>query len=117
MVWSRISDAYWRYELEGWKVQPDWGKTSSIQIIVNRAGDALGYLFLSAMRRGAGLHVRGFDVVPGAPVQAMLPSVLRALQAYGNQMPTRTPDTDPFSKIDFSLGRNSPLYEVLGSRW
>jgi GNAT superfamily N-acetyltransferase len=115
IVWSRIPDAYWRYELAGWKVQPDWGKTSSIQIIVDKAGDALGYLFLSTRRWGQGLHVRGFDVAPGAPVQAMLPSVLRALQAYGNQMPTKSPETDPFSKIDFSLGRNSPLYAVLGS--
>lgn len=116
IVWSRISDAYWRYELEGWKVQPDWGKTSSIQIIVDRAGDALGYVFLSPLRWGQGLHVRAFDVAPGAPVQAMLPSVLRALQAYGSQIPTRRPDTEPFSKIDFSLGRNSPLYAVLGNR-
>jgi N-acetylglutamate synthase-like GNAT family acetyltransferase len=116
MVWSRISDEYWRYELEGWKVQPDWGKTSSIQIIVNKDGDALGYLFLSVMRWGAGLHVRAFDVAPGAPVQAMVPSVLRALQAYGNQLPIRRPTTEPFSRIDFNLGRNSPLYEVLGSR-
>ncbi|HEY5006050.1 MAG TPA: GNAT family N-acetyltransferase [Ktedonobacteraceae bacterium] len=115
IVWSRISDAYWRYELEGWKVQPDWGRTSSIQIIVDKAGDAQGYLFLSPIRWGQGLHVRGFDVAPGASVQAMLPSVLRALQAYGNQIPTRRPDTDPFSKIDFSLGSNSPLYEVMGS--
>jgi GNAT superfamily N-acetyltransferase len=115
IVWSQISDAYWRYELEGWKVQPDWGKTSSIQIIVDKTGNALGYLFMSYMRWGAGLHVRGFEIASGAPVQAMLPSVLRALQVYGNQIPTRTPETEPFSKIDFALGRNSPLYDVMGS--
>jgi GNAT superfamily N-acetyltransferase len=115
IVWSRIPDAYWRYELEGWKVQPEWGKTSSIQMIVDKAGDAKGYLFLSARRWGKALHVRGFDVAPGVSVQAVLPSVLRALQAYGNQMPTKSPDTDPFSEISFHLGRNSPLYNVMGS--
>ncbi len=115
IVWSQIPDAYWRYELEGWKVQPEWGKTSSIQIIVDKAGEAKGYLFLSARRWGRALHVRGFDIAPGASAQAMLPSVLRALQAYGNQVPTKSPDTDPFSEIGFYLGRNSPLYDVLGT--
>lgn len=114
IVWNKMPDAHWRYELEGWKVQPELGKTSSIQIIVDHAGEAKGYLLLASRRWGRELGVWGFDVAPGVSVQAMLPSVLRGLQAHGNQMPTEKPDTDPFSEIGIYLGRNSPLYDVMG---
>ncbi|MBV9712337.1 MAG: GNAT family N-acetyltransferase [Ktedonobacteraceae bacterium] len=114
IVWNKISDAYWRYELEGWKVQPEWGKTSTILMIVDNEGEAKGYLQLAPKRWGRELDVWGFDVAPGANMQSMLPSVLRALRVYGDQVPTTKPDADPFSEIGFYLGHNSPLYERMG---
>ncbi|MGH2480436.1 MAG: hypothetical protein ACRDHW_12345 [Ktedonobacteraceae bacterium] len=47
-------------------------------------------------------------------VQALMPSVLRALQTYGLQMPTSRPDTEPLHEISFLLGRIHPVYDVLG---
>ncbi len=114
IVWTRIPDHYWRYELEGWQVQPEIGKTSSIQIIVDNTGTPKGYLLLPPRRWGRELNVWGFEVAPGTNVQTILPPVLRALQTQGSQMPTSKPNVDPFSEIGFYLGRNHPFYDVLG---
>ncbi len=113
MVWTCLPDSHWQYELEGWKVQPEWGKTSNLLILITSAGEAQGYLQLPARRWGRELGV-SFGVVPGANLLALLPPLLRALQIYGEQLPTAKPDTDALSEIGFYLGRNHPIYDVLG---
>lgn len=114
MVWASISDSYWHYELEGWKVQPEWGKTSNLLILINSAGEATGYVMLPPRRWSRELSVWLFDVIPGANLRAILPPLLRALQAYGSQLPTAKPDTDAMSEIGFYLGRTSAIYDVMG---
>ena len=43
-----------------------------------------------------------------------MPSLLRALQSYGMQLPAIKPDTEPLREISFSLGRTHPVYDALG---
>jgi GNAT superfamily N-acetyltransferase len=114
IVWTRIPDSYWRYEFEAWRIQPEWGRTSNVQMIVDGAGVAQGYLLLAPMRWGSSLVIWGFESIPGTNLRAMLPPVLRALKTYGEQMPTSKPDSKAFSAIAFHLGRSHPVYDALG---
>jgi hypothetical protein len=95
-------------------VQPELGKTSSLQILIDSEGRAQGYLLLPPQRWNRELGIWSFDVIPGANLQALLPPLLRALKAYGDQLPTAKPDTEAFSTMSFYLGRSHPIYEVMG---
>ena len=114
IVWTHMPDSHWLYDIEGWKVKPEWGNRLNLLILMNSASEAEGYVQLPARRWGKELGVYSFDVVPGANLRALLPPLLRALQAYGDQLETATSDTDPLSEISFYLGRNHPIYDVLG---
>jgi GNAT superfamily N-acetyltransferase len=114
IVWADVSEDYWRYMLEGWKAQPERDKTDTLLMIVDATGAPQGYVLTMTKRRGKGLGVWALDAAAGVNVQAVMPSVLRALQAYGLQMPTSKPDAEPLSEISFMLGRTHPVYDVLG---
>jgi len=114
IVWTDVSEDYWRYLLEGWKAQPERDKTDSLLMIVDATGAPKGYVFTMVKRRDKGLEVWAIDTAAGVNVQAVMPSVLRALQAYGLQIPTSKPDVEPLSEISFMLGRTHPVYDVLG---
>jgi hypothetical protein len=114
VVWTTIPDHYWRYQLEGWKANPERDRTAIICMIVDGAGIPKGYVSMAAKRWSKGLDVGDLAVEAGVNWQAVLPPVLRALQTYGSQTLTRKLDTEPFSEISFSLGRTHPVYDVLG---
>lgn len=115
IVWATASEDYWRYFLEAWKAQPERDKTDSDLMIVDALGTPQGYVRTPAKRRSKSLAVYAMDTAAGVNLQVMMPSVLRALQAHGLQMPTSKPDTEPLSEISFLLGRTHPVYDVLGS--
>ncbi len=54
------------------------------------------------------------EVAQNINLQAMMPSVLRNLQAYGELLPISHRNKEPFSAISFLLGRNHPVYDALG---
>lgn len=114
IVWTDVSEGYWRYLLEGWKAQPERDKTESLMMIVDATGAPKGYVMTMTKRRGKALEVWALDTAAGVNMQAVMPSVLRALQAYGLQIPTSRPDAEPLSEISFMLGRTHPVYDVLG---
>src|SRR5579885_1811171 len=114
MVWHNISERYWRYEIEAWQSNSEVEKSMHIQMIVDASGAPKGFLQNSAKRRGSGLNVWAFEVLPGVNVQAIMPPILRALQAYGLQMPTQNPDAEPLREINLYLYRSHPVYEALG---
>ena len=56
------------------------------------------------------------EIAQGVNLYAIMPALLRTLQTYGLQLPTRDGEkTEPLSEIQFYLGRNHPVYNVLGS--
>ncbi len=114
LVWTRIPDSYWYYELEAWRIQPEWGRTSNVQMIVDSTGVVHGYMLMAPKRWGSSLTIWGFESMPGVNLRAMLSPVLRALKALGEQMPTAQPDTKAFNAITFLVGRSHPIYDALG---
>ena len=69
---------------------------------------------LATRRWGKSLHVYALNLAAGVSWQAVMRPLLRALQAYGMQIPTVGSDVPPLHEISFFLGSEHPVYEVLG---
>jgi GNAT superfamily N-acetyltransferase len=112
-VSTRLELSYWRYVLE--EQNPASGEGWNTRIISDVRGNTLGYVLTRRVRWDDSLAVVGLAVVDGVSYLEILPSVLRGLQVYAEQVPARAADVPPVSKLRFMLGRHHPLYEVLGT--
>lgn len=113
MVSSIATERYWRYQVEE-EPDPKIGKQICVKMIVDNAGAVQGYVMASMRRWGSSVTVYGLNLAASVNWQAVVPSLLRALQAYGMQIPAMGSDTPPLNAISFALGSKHPLYEALG---
>ncbi len=114
MVSAILSESYWRYLV---KEEPDpvaSGKQMCARMIVDHTGAAQGYTLVASRRRDSGLNVYALSIADGVSWQAVVPSLLRALQAHGEQIPAVGPEVAELNQINFWLGSAHPIYEVLG---
>jgi GNAT superfamily N-acetyltransferase len=114
MVWNINSERFWRYQIQEVQDPTIVGKDMCVRMIVDNEGTVQGYLLIATKRWGKSLDVYALNIAAGVSWQAVTPPLLRALQAYGMQIPAVSPDVPPFSAISFWLGRAHPVYEVLG---
>ena len=121
IVWPVVPERYWQYQIEQWSDPAEQakdpltdGKSSRIQMIVDATERVCGYAVVATKRWGPELLVYELEVAPAVNLQALVPPLLRALYAYGAQVPVVKTDMEPFRAISFSLGRTHPLYDVLG---
>jgi GNAT superfamily N-acetyltransferase len=114
MVWSITSERYWRYQIEEVKDATVAGKQMGVRLIVDDAGAVQGYLMVALKRWGNSLNVYSLNLAAGVSWQAVVPPLLRVLQAYGMQIPAVRPDAPPLNEISFWLGSAHPVYDVLG---
>ena len=114
MVWNIFSERFWRYQIQEEKDPTNVGKQMCVRMIVDNAGTVQGYLMAATKRWGKSLDVYALNIAAGASWQAVVSPLLRALQAYGMQIPAVRPDVPPFLEISFFLGSQHPVYEVLG---
>jgi GNAT superfamily N-acetyltransferase len=114
MVWSIASERFWRYQIAEEKDPTVVGKQMCVKMIVDDAGTVQGYLMVAIKRWDKSLEVYALNVAAGVSWQAVAPPLLRALEAYGMQIPAVGPDVPPLNEISFLLGSAHPIYEVLG---
>ena len=114
MVWSINSERFWRYQIQEEKDPTIVGKQMCVRMIVDDAGEVQGYLMVATKRWGKSLDVYALNIAAGVSWQAVTLPLLRALQAYGMQIPAVGPDVPPFHEISFWLGSAHPVYEVVG---
>ncbi len=114
MIWNILSERFWRYQIKEETDPSVSGKQMCVRMIIDEAGEVQGYLMLATRRWGKSLHVYALNIIAGVSWQAMVPSLLRALQTYGLQIPTVGSDVQPLHEISFFLGSQHPVYEVLG---
>src|SRR5258706_13778964 len=110
MVGAIASERFWRYQIAEVKDPTAVGKQMCVRMIVDDADAVQGYLMAAIRRRGSGLNVYALNVAAGVSWQAVVPQLLRALQAYGMQIPAVGPDVSPPNKIKFLLGSGHPVY-------
>lgn len=113
MVSSIATERFWRYQVEE-EQDPTVGKQICVRMIVNDAGVVQGYVMVAIRRWGNSLNVYALNLAAGVNWQAVVPPLLRALQAYGMQIPVPDPDAPPLNEISFVLGSAHPVYEALG---
>jgi hypothetical protein len=107
-----IDDSWWRYQLVHWQTSGT-GEHWHIQLIMDRTGQPWGYVVTPARRHTPHLMIWSLAIAPGANVLAMLPSLLRALQAEGQRAPAED-EAGVLTGIAFRLGQQHPIYEALG---
>lgn len=108
LVTAQIDAEYWRFLLSGsLSCDPDSGWRT--EIIVDREEQVLGYVLLHPKLWGPALSVRGLMVKPGASLHALLPDILRAIQAEALLLPVAPGDPQPNS-LSLELGRSHPVY-------
>src|SRR5260370_12485456 len=75
---------------------------------------AVGFLLTPVVRWGTQMGMFALEVRPEVNLQAVLPAILRALDAQGQHLKAR-PGAGPLHEISFNLGVTHPVYGVLGS--
>ena len=113
IVTSPIEANWLRYHLRMWNVvetDDNW----HLQIIIDRAGMAAGFLLTPVVRWGKHMEVFALEVRSEVNLQAALPPILRALAVQGQQLQAQ-PGAGPLHEISFTLGVTHPVYDVLGS--
>src|SRR5258708_28579743 len=85
-----------------------------LQILIDRAGIAAGFLLTPVVRWGKHMEVFALEVRSEVNLQAALPPILRALAVQGQQLQAQ-PGAGPLHEISFTLGATHPVYDVLGS--
>lgn len=112
LVSTRIDERYWCFTLDGFSRESV--EAWRTQLIVGGEERPLGYVLTRRGRWNDSLTVVGMATGPGVSLVAVLPSVLRALQAQAGELITFKPDTPPAAAITFVLGRDHPVYDALG---
>lgn len=112
MVSSPLDESWLHYHLKMWNVvvtDDNW----HLQIILDQAGTAIGFLLTPVVRWGKQVDVYALEVAPETNLQVVLPSILRAVAAQGQHLQAK-PGAGPISEISFNLGEAHPVYDVLG---
>ncbi len=121
LIWHESDAAYWRAHIASWedpdvqgKVVTEVGLVGRLQMIVATDGAVCGMVWPAAKRGGSALRIFALRLYRHVSWQAVMPSLLRALRALGEQAPGLTPNTRPFRELGLQLGRDHPAYTVLG---
>ncbi len=116
-VTTIFDESWWRWIFDG--QNPESGQGCNPHIISDTNGQALGYVMTTRLRWGDTLGIFGISVLDGAPLNRMLPSILRGLEAVSKTMePWRVdPEGKPPSRLMFVLGDSHPIYDALQPGW
>lgn len=121
LLWHEVGEPFWRYLTEYWYdpaiQQADRtlvGINGQPHIIFDRAGNILGMITMGHHRWGRELSVYELALAEQTNLHTIMPSLLRAVRAYGEQAPVMHETAPAFSHISFQLGCNHPLYALLG---
>ena len=111
LVAAQIDADYWRFMLKGsLACDPDSGWRTLM--IVDREEQVLGYTLLHPKLWGPTLAVKSLMVKAGLSFHALLPSILRAIQAEALTLPVAPGAPQPGS-ISLELSRGHPVYAAL----
>ena len=113
LVSTRLDETHFSWLLDGWKENPERDKTDISLVVVDPENRIQGYIVLPVKRRGLNLVIWQMATDNRVNLQAMMPSILRALRAYGEKLPTTKPDVKAIENIKFFLYEKHPVYEAL----
>ena len=123
LVWHEVGPEHWRSEVNLWDdprvrdADPrTHGADSRYWMIETREGDVAGSIRIASRRRGGALYVDELVFARDADVEAIVPSLMRALRDIGRSTPGRGHgDAVPCSEIELTMGASHPIYDLLGN--
>ena len=102
-------------EVENGRIDPAvCGINDRLLVIIDESDCTCGYVQVATKRRHTDFAVYALEVKPFVNLFRAMPSLLRTLAQFGEQVPTSGSDIEPLREIAFMLGRSHPAYEVLG---
>ncbi|MGA7731273.1 MAG: GNAT family N-acetyltransferase [Chloroflexia bacterium] len=112
MIASVRDEALWRYDIEG--RSENSGFSAQQHVIETAEGEPAGVLIHS--RKLSNLVMRAYlvEAKPGVPFLAVMPSVMRYLDATGEEFAKR--DGGELAAIAFVLGEKHPVYDTIVGR-
>ena len=114
LVSAEIPAAYWQYT-QGWRELAS-GEGWRAKLLCDQAGKVLGYTLLTSMRWGNSVHVRAMMFDAGVSLPAVLPAMLRGIQAETPTLLKRRPEMPEADRITLNLGREHPVYQALSGK-
>ena len=114
MMWNILPERFWRYQIKEETDPNVSNKHMCVRMIVDNTNAVQGYVMLATRRWSKSLHVYALNIEDGVSWHEMVPPLLRALQMYGMQIPMVGSNVSPLQEINFFLGSQHPVYEVLG---
>lgn len=113
LVSTRIDASYWQFRLRNtWR---ETGEGWLNKLLIDQVGRVVGYSLIGPIRSGDTIYVPAAMVDEGVSLLAVMPALLRALQAEAARIMTRKADTPAAAKLYFGFGRAHPLYDALGT--
>jgi hypothetical protein len=114
VIASLRDETFWRYDLE--RRGEKSGMRGEFRVIetAEPAGKPIGLLIHPRKLWGSAFGVRLYELTPGVPFLAVTPSVLRYLDATGDEYAKR--DGGEFAALAFHLGEQHPVYETIPDR-
>jgi len=106
-VWD---NTLWEYELKG--KSPANVNRSELCLIETSSGQPVGFLAHPTSRWGSMMAATLYEVKPDCSWEAITPSVIRYLQAAGEQLSPEHGDFT-FESFGFWVGLDHPVYQVL----
>jgi len=101
----------WQYELSGRNLQNV--NYSMVKIIESHTEGAVGYVVHPPYRWGAMMPLTSYEIKPGLSWASVTPTVIRYLQAVGEEYPTEDGKEMNFGAFGFWLGSEHPVYHVI----
>jgi hypothetical protein len=111
LVSSQIDEAYWRWVLGG--MHPQSGECWKTYLIAASDGRGVGYVWVGPLRRTVRVVIWGLATLPEVSLLAVMPSVLRGIQALAPGIRLRQPDLPPADQIRWYLGVEHAAYTAL----
>ena len=115
LVSTAIDEPTWRWIIAG--MHPDTDENWLTQLILDSDRRIVGYVLTARARYDNMFSIRGLTVDAGAPLTAVLPSLLRALAAQAPSVPAPHPRTQAATLLALGLGRTHPAYDALPYDW
>jgi hypothetical protein len=112
VIASVRDEALWRYDIEGRNEKS--GFRPDPRVIETAEGEPAGLLVRSRKLWSGAVEARLYEVNAGVPFLAVTPSVMRYLDATGEEYAKR--DGVEFETISFNLGEKHPVYETIPDR-
>jgi Acetyltransferase (GNAT) domain len=107
-------DAQWAYELTG--RSPANVNRSVLCAIEAPGGEVIGFLAHPVDMWGTMMVATTYEVQTGISWGAVTPSVIRYLRKYAHAVVSESEQKNEFAGFGFWMGREHPVYQVLGDR-